>query len=260
MRKLMKYEFFKTLSMFRVLLFVLFLLECGFFVGLAMKRDNVYGISLTMLTLFSVMVYGYVLINGIVSYSRELSDRTGYLVFLTPVRPLSIVVSKLLYTMLAAIFMTAVFAIAAWFDYVYLLKRVSIDPEIIRQIDMGLKMFLGDANASVGKVAIGLSFIGLTMLSTLLRTMCTSYLAITVSATIMQNRKGFLRALVSFALFGLLEYGAEKLGSVLPQRQMNPETMSTLLRALGIELVYELSLSTVFAGVSAYLLDKKVSL
>ena len=118
MLKLMKYEFRKTRTVLVVLLIAFAALQLGFVAGIRADRPRLY-IPASMLTAFLVYgAYVYILLSGIVSYSRELRDRTGYLVFLVPVHPIGVVLSKLLFTLLAAVAATAVFGAGAYLDYV----------------------------------------------------------------------------------------------------------------------------------------------
>ena len=95
MLKLMKYEFRKLRGALLSMLGILAVLEVGFFVGTNMEKPTMTGVSLGLLTLLVFVVYAYILLAGMASYSRELKEKSGYLIFLAPVRPIGVVLSKL---------------------------------------------------------------------------------------------------------------------------------------------------------------------
>ena len=89
--------------------------------------------------------------------------------------------------------------------------------------------------------------------------MCTAYLAITLSATLMQNKKGFLRLLVSVLLFVALNYATERV-SGLTMRDTMPKDSAELISMLAVQAGIHFAFAAVFTGATAWLLDKKVSL
>ncbi len=270
MLKLMKYEFRKMRTTLIVLLLALAALELMFVLGAGLDRKGWVMTSLVLLSMLAFCIYGYILVAGIVSYSRELNDRTGYLVFMTPTRPLGIVLSKLLFTLLAGATVTALFVLAACLDYGHLARSFQLDKSLLDQINLSLKFMLGDMSASIAGVGQMILFTVLSVLIEITLAMCTAYLAITVSATLLQNRRGFLRGLVSVLLFFALTWGAgwlsDRLTNLVPRllhtgaltpASFDARTMQTMLCAsLGLHLI----LGGVFAVVSASLLKRKVSL
>lgn len=270
MLKLMKYEFRKLRTTLLVLLMVLAALELMFVVGNQLEREGWVLASLVMLTMLVFAIYGYILVAGVVSYSRELSDRTGYLVFMTPTRPLGIVLSKLVFTLLAGTALTALFALAACLDYMYVARSFHVDQSLLDQINTSLKFLLGDFGVTINSLAQLILFTVLSVLIEVMLAMCTAYLAITVSATLLQNRKGFLRGLVSVLLFFGITWGAawlsEKLTDLVPRLlnagRYSPTSMDarTMKAMLGASLCLHLVLGGAFAVISASLLKRKVSL
>ena len=70
-------------------------------------------------------------------------------------------------------------------------------------------------NATVQQILQQAGFWTLTVLIEVLLTMCTAYLAITLSATLLQNKKGFLKGLISILLFVALSWGSSWLAQKL---------------------------------------------
>ena len=260
MLKLMKYEFRKTRTVLVVLLIAFAALQLGFVAGIRADRPRLY-IPASMLTAFLVYgAYVYILLSGIVSYSRELRDRTGYLVFLVPVHPFGVVLSKLLFTLLAAVAATAVFGAGAYLDYVGLFRRLSIDPALLQKIDLSMFLPMVGESLPLGQIAMMALTVLATLLIRLMTTACTAFLAITLSATLMQNRKGFLRGLLSFLFFFLLVWGAQALEDALLGPLTRAASMSAMLRRLGASLAVNLAFCGLFAWLSAWLLDRRVNL
>ena len=261
MFKLMKYEFRKLRTALLAMLGTLVALEIGFLVGNAMQKTTLTAPCLTLIVVLAFIVYAYIVLAGMASYSRELQEKSGYLVFMVPVPTLGVVLSKLIFTMVAALAATALFAGTAWFDLRMLARQVDIDQETLNQINVMLRLGLG-ANATIQQILQAIGFGALTVLIEIMRTMCTAYLAITLSATLLQNKKGFLRGLISLALFVALTWGSSWLTDKLlySNVRVTYDSASRLYGILGWSLLLNLVLSAIFAGISAWLLDRKVNL
>ena len=260
MLKLMKYEFRKMRTVLLGLLIALLALDIGFLFGFNTGRDTLSSVCFTLIFLLVFVVYVCILISGIVSYSRELRDKSGYLIFMTPVRPIGIVVSKLLFTALTALVCTALFGFAALMNFRLMLGRLDLDPEVLDQVNMVLRLGL-KSNATIQQILQTVAFSILTLLIEVMLTMCTAYLAITLSATLLQNRKGFLRVLISFALFIALTWGSGWLTQKLIYDRMGMgETLSQMSGILAVSLLFNIALCALYAWASSWLLSRKVNL
>lgn len=260
MLKLMKYEFRKLRNTLLGMLAALAALEIGFVIGTQTDNTTVTAVCLSLVAFLTFLVYAYIILAGMASYSRELKDKSGYLIFMTPVTPLGVVVSKLLFTALAALAATAIFGVATFLDFRYILLRANISQETLDQINMVLRFGL-KANADLLQILrIALYYVA-TILIEVLATMCTAYLAITLAATLLQNKKGFVRGFVSLLLFAGLTWGSGWLAQRLFYNQVNAEAdLSQLTGILGWSLLFNAALSTLYTAASAWLLDKKVNL
>ena len=261
MFKLMKYELRKMRTMLLAMLGALVVLEAGYLIGDKIEDYRIVGVSIGLLTVLVFVVYVYILIAGITSYSREINDKTGYLTFMVPVSPMGIVVSKLLFTVLAALAITALFGGAVYYDYARLFKEIDMSADDLRQLDFAFSMFTGSmgANVSLTKVILTLAFEFGTVLIEIILVMCTAYLAITLTATLLQNKKGFLRFLVALVLFVALNFVTSRVSGLVVKDTL-PSTTEELLRMLGAQAAVHFGFAAVFAGASAWLLDRKVSL
>ena len=262
MLKLMKYEFRKMRTVLLILLGGVAVLQAAFMVGDLIDDERVVGVSLMLLTLLAFVVYFYIMISGFLSYSRELSDKTGYLAFMTPVSSVKLIGSKLLFTGLTAIAVTALFAGAAWCDYMLLFKRMNLGADALQQADISLAMFTrslsGEAFTLTELILRGAFLLGQVMISLMLF-MCTAYLSITLGSTLLQAQKGFWRGVVTLAIFIALSFITNKVGE-LASGDAEFRLTSDVLRSLGVVGGIELTFAVAFAGLSAWLLDRKVSL
>jgi len=261
MLKLMKYEFRKWRTTLLALLAGLAALEVGFIVGQKLDKGSLMWTCLGMITVLAFAAFAYLLIAGIAGYSQELREKSGYLIFMTPVRTLSIVLSKLLFVALAGLVAMALFGTAAYFDFKYVIEMADLDANTLNQVNMLLRFGL-NASATVQQIVQMAIFTGFTVLIEVLLTLCTGYLAVTLSATLMQNKKGFLRVLVSFALFVALSWGANWVTQkILYDRVATlSATQSELVGILGWSALLNFAFCAVFVAASTWLLEHKVNL
>lgn len=259
MLKLMKYEFRKMRTTLLIMFIILIALEAGFIIGNVIDHEFLPAVCIFLITLLAMVVYAYILISGIVSYSRELKDRTGYLIFMTPVCPISIVASKLLFTVLAAIAAAILFGVCAAADYMYLLEFLGFTRADWAELSISFRVMFADAGMTLTQVVLMGAYMILSVLLEMITTLCTAYLAITLSATLMNNRKSFWRGLVSFGLFiGLslaIGWGSNEL--LIPEKVADTDA---LLKLLGVAALYNAGVSGIFAWISAALLKRRVSL
>ena len=92
-------------------------LELGFIAGQKLNKPELMTICLSLIVLLTFAACAYLVIAGIASYSQELREKCGYLVFMAPVQPVSIVASKLLFIALMALAATALFGTAGYLDF-----------------------------------------------------------------------------------------------------------------------------------------------
>ena len=260
MFKLMIYEFRKWRTTLLALVAGLAALEIGFVAGRAMNKTGLMTVCLVLISILTFAAFAYLVIAGIASYSLELRDKSGFLIFMTPVRPIGIVLSKLVFIALAALAAMALFGTAAYLDFRFLIRRLDLDPETLDQLNMLLRFGL-KSNATVQQILQMVGFFAVTSLVQILLTMCTAYLSITLSATLLQNKKGFLRGLISFALFIALSWGASWLSQKLFYDRVALDAAYEQFRgAIGGTAALNFALCAVFCWASAWLLDHKVNL
>ena len=256
MLKLMKYELRKWRTTLLALLVGLVALELGFIAGQKLNKPELMTICLSLIVLLTFAAFAYLVIAGIASYSQELREKCGYLVFMAPVHPVSIVASKLLFIALMALAATALFGTAGRF----LLDKLDLDARTLDSLNAMMRFGL-KTDATVQQILQMAGFAAASVLLEVLLTMCTAYLAITLSATLLQNKKGFLKGLISFALFVALSWGSSWLAQkLLYERIKLGAEINEFQAVFGGSLLLNFVLCAIFAGASAWLLDKKVDM
>lgn len=256
MLKLMKYEFRRMRNVLLILLGALAVLEAGFLIGDATENYTLLGICQVLMIFLVFAVYLYMLISGISGYSRDLNDKTGYMTFMTPVSPGGIVAAKLIYTILSALALTALFGLATWIDAKRLLARMSVNPEDVRMLS---RMFMLENGMTASQVLLNIAAAAVNVALQLLTVMCTAYLAITLSATLMRNQRGFLKGLVSVLLFLALQTLTQYVNGLVVGVTVMEDSSQVAVR-VGSSAALNLAYCALFGAASAILLDRKVDL
>ncbi len=253
MLRLMKYEYRRNLAGIVVMLSVILLAQCYYLFSVLRKEPYMaMGASMLLAFVASLSVLG-MLIFSVALYSRELGTKASYLTFMTPNTMPKILGAKLIAALLLGAFFAAVITLLAIWDVRLMIASfpdLEIARELAEQFAQMMNMELSTIIANVVAVAIGfvVNFLAIVMVA---------YLAITLSATALQNRR--LKGLVSFALFVglivLLEWGVAQ----YPEAYYG----DTLVRGLLDDWPSYATFLAVIAGsfaLSAWLLEKKVSL
>ncbi|MBQ8110231.1 MAG: hypothetical protein IJ124_08755 [Clostridia bacterium] len=261
MLKLMKYEFFKWRTTLLALLVGLVALEIGFIAGEKLNKTGLMSVCLGLISMLAFAAFVYLLIAGIAGYSQELREKSGYLVFMTPVRTMGVVLSKLLFIALTALVAMALFGGAAYLDFKHLIGRLNLDARALEQVNMLLRFGL-NANATVQQIVQTAIFLGCTVLIEVMLTLCTGYLAVTLSATLMQNKKGLWRGLVSLVIFVALTWGSSWITQKLLYDRVNiVNANADILRDLLLwASLLNFAFCAAFTFASAWLLKHKVNL
>ena len=256
MLKLIKYEFRRSRTSLMAMLGAAFALYLAAPLGAMMERDGLMSISMFGLMFYCFAAYVYVLIRGVSAYSGELSTRSGYMMLMVPRSTLSIVLSKLLFTLCFAIVMLAVCILACvgsasiFMDEVFdvrglipMLKYVALNMEI----DLSALGFF----CLYAVVSVLISVISIVSMG---------YLAATLSAAIAARSKG--AKLLSAALFIVLLILVGKVSTMAASDAavQNFTGLRIALTAAIPTLLVNLGFTALFTGLSAWILKKKVCL
>lgn len=255
MLKLVKYEFSKSRFILLIATVIFVILEGWYLINYALDDMETMGVAAGFLTLAAIASFFMVFVMGIVSYSNELKSKQGYMIFMTPTSTLKIVLSKLVYVFFLGTVVIGIVGMATLFDFKLLADKMNQEFPILEMLDLLDKAFGID-------VLEGITLIGLQLLTSIMSfysVVVMAYLAITFSATVLQNNK--VREIISFVLFIVIVIALARVEEIMITKEIT--AVSTFVEAL-IYIVPSLIYNTVITvlGImgTTYLLDKKISL
>lgn len=249
MLKLVKYEFKKQAFSKYIIIALTGLLEIMFLIGLAMDREGVIGLSIGLLSMLAFGAVVYLAFESIDTFSKDLKQKSSYMLFLTPRTTYSIVGAKLITTamqgILAAFIYFGVFVLngtlaLARYNQLGEIKNllVTITKEFM-QLDLNIHFF-------VAVVAV--------MLCSWLLTITIAFFSITLSTTFLANKK--FKGIVSFIIFILINVAF----SYITQKvNFEGTSLTEAVKVMWIGTIYSLAFIAVTYFGTAWMLDKKVS-
>jgi len=254
MLRLIKYEYRRNLTSIVVMLGAILLMQCFFLFSIFKKDVNLVAPAAALLSFAAVFCGFGMLIYSVALYSRELNAKTSYLTFMTPNRAAKILGAKLLSALILGLFFASILgAFGAW--DISLLMRAFPELEVVRVLTE--QMLQNVANQGIAAILNTVAAMGIEFLINFFTVVVISYLAITLSATVLQNKK--FKGLVSFLIFiGImtaLQWGA----SLLPVEAEYTTLLSALVDAWPRYAAYLGVMAGSFC-LSAWLLENKVSL
>ena len=250
MLKLTKYELRKNLLGIGIVAGIICVLQALFMFFCLTENINYTSLFGGLLIIAASVSYFIVFIFGVVTYYRELSSKSSYLIFMTPNSSLSIITSKLLYTLIIGIGISAIFIGFGVLD-IFMMAGVFGDlADALKNFSEMLKiMGIDVVNIVAGIISFLIAFFFLISLA---------YFAITLSSTALQNNK--IKGFISVVLFCVLAYATIKISSLLPELYKNPDSLSQALMSSLPATIFQLLMVVACTFGSAVLLDKKVSL
>ena len=253
MLKLMKYEYRRNLTGILVMLSAILGAECYFL--WANWRGNVDHVIAASMSLFvvSLLCVAGMLIFSVALYSMELNSKSSYLTFMTPRSSTNILGAKLLAALLLGVFFAALLILLAVWDF-------SLVERKFPELGLG-RMFVDQFLSQMGALGLGEIFriiatVIVEFLIGFFTTVVVAYLAITVGATLLQNKrfKGILSFLIFIAITLLINWCTSwaKGGRVYTDSK-------NVVDWISFYAIYGVAMLGSF-GLSAWLLEKKVSL
>ena len=256
MLKLIKYEFRRSRTSLLVMLAVALLLYLAAPLGALLKREGLMGVSLFALMFYCFAAYIYVLIRGVAAYSGELSSRSGYLMLMVPRSTLSIVLSKLLFTLCFAIVMLAVCVLACMGSAMIFMDEV-VD---VRGFIPMLKYFAMQMEIDLASLGFFSLYAAVSALISVISVVSMGYLSATLSAAIAARGKG-AKLLSAFLFLALLILVGKISTLAAPEAFVQDFTdLQVVLTAAIPTLLVNLGFTALFTGLSALILKKRVCL
>lgn len=254
MLKLIRYEFRKNRTTLAVLLSIVVALEVYFLISAKLESDTHMILSMVLIALSGFFVALAVFVLGIASYSRELGQKSSYLIFMTPNSTLSIVASKMLFTLCVGLIFTCLLSVFAYWDF-----------NILRDYFEVWEGYYNIFSAYMQRGGIDLTAIFLSILYyacvvflSVLASVSVAYLSITLSATFLQNKKG--KGLVSFLFYIAIVIGLSQLSRLyeIPAEAFtSPEQTRRMLTP---SLIQNGAVTLLCMFGSAWMLKRRVSL
>ncbi len=258
MFRLSKYELRKNMIALLVLLGGLAGLEIGYLFGVKSGRQELALMWLAFFALYALICYFAVFIFAITNYYREINSRTSYLVFMTPVSPLGIILSKMLTVLVLGVILAVAIGALGWLDMVMFLDHFSeyqsLGEVIIEMLNsIGINTTHLASSALLGTIVFILSIFS---------SVAILYFCITLAATLLQNSKLKLIVTVLLVVAGI--YAQSKIdGFISNASQMvygdSVNFMQVVMQSGPYVLVNLVELA-VFIALTTWLLDKKLSL
>ena len=210
MLKLVKYEFRKSLTSLLVLLGLTAGLEAYFLAALYMDEEMHMFLAMALMLLCSYAVAVYVFVRGVTSYSGELKSRSAYLIFMTPNSTRKIMGSKFLYTFVNGLLFTALYGALGLLDLNLGLHRYNEYEAFWGAARNILQAYGVHVDQIILGLLAGMAYVFLSLLAVI----ALAYLAITLSHTLLRDRKG--RGLVAVLIFFLLNWLVSWVSGLFP--------------------------------------------
>lgn len=200
MLKLCKYELRKNLLALLILIGGLAAIQVWFQTANALHATSSLDSAMVILILYCIACYFAVYIIAISNYYQEISSRTGYLTFMTPVSTLKIILSKMLTVFVIGVILAALLIFLGFHDYAI----VAMEYEEVESIGDMVNQVLAYFGIGQGEIAINIVFLAVTYLISFFSTVSLLYLCITLACTFMSNSR--IRLLISILIFAVLYF------------------------------------------------------
>lgn len=255
MLKLTKYELRKTRTILLIAAICFAILELAYIIGLISHKEDLADGSAAFLALFATFSYLFFLVLAIMNYSKELNSKSSYLIFMTPNTPLAIISAKMLMILLVGLTSLIVYALFCWLD-IRLLIAFYPDAEMTGDLLAGFAKGLG---VDLPELGFSLLAMLIAMIVTFFTVVALAYLAITLSATFLQNFR--FKGWISSGLFLVLFWAVTWIDNhLLPDLYPNPATWQQLWIAIAPSCVLYIVFMILSTIACSVLLEKKVSL
>lgn len=254
MLKLTKYELRKNVVGIGIVAGIICVLQVLFMFFCLSKKLSYTLTFAVLLMATSSVCYFIVFIFGVVSYSKELSSKSSYLIFMTPNSSLSIVVSKLFYTLILGLGIAVMLVGFGALDVFLFNSSFGSYTDTLKMYKTIIEAF----GFNIGQAVLNILVMIITFLVTFFFLIALAYFAITLSSTALQNKK--IKGFISILLFCILAFVTIRIANALPKPYDVPLTYTqALLSSLPAD-IFQLLVAIGCTIGSAVLLDKKVSL
>ncbi|MBQ7656341.1 MAG: hypothetical protein IJS41_07525 [Clostridia bacterium] len=252
MLKLMKYEFRKTWFTKLILLGVTAVAEILFLFGLYLENENTLGTSVFLLTILAI---GGVLVIGlqsVITLHQDMNTRQSYMLFMTPNSSYVILGAKVLEFGLSVAVTGAFFFALGTLDITLLFAKSGELNQLWNMIqDFLSRITLANGTSILNLNTQTMAIVTFNMLCAWINMVTTAYLAVTVSAALLNGKR--FNGLLSFILFLAISWASGWLEQIATQQIPSVET--SMLVQGGIALLT----AAVMYVATAQIMEKKLS-
>lgn len=254
MLKLIKYELRKDMTLYIVIFSILFALELYLGGSILCKSDANVAISMILFLLCGWAGIIFLMIMGVVSYARELNSKYSYMTFMTPNSTYAIVGAKYLTLFIVTVLASALYILFIYADVQLTMVKYGNIRNMREMADQILEIMAG---TNISDIIIGIAAVVLGIWINIILTVSFAYLAITLSATILANKKG--KGWLAFGLFVVIRVVTAIASSHIPTFDFGDSFAQMIAGSWLVYLFEILFIIGTYIGVSE-LLKRKVSL
>lgn len=209
MGKLIKYEFRKDSGTYLSLFGLLVVTEIYFLVSFVLRNSAHMVLALVLAEIGGACGILALMINGAVSYSKEINSKYSYMTFMTPNSTYKIVGAKYLSLLIVTVSGTLLFSLFLGLNIKLVTDRYSEIHTITSELDRLGSAFGFDTGSYIASFLATL----VTMMISFFFSVSCAYVAITLSTTILANRrgKGFLSVVFFFVIIILTSFISGKI-------------------------------------------------
>lgn len=246
MLKMIKYEYKRALHTLGLVFGILIGLEILFVVSALINWESMMTIALAIISMIVFCGYIFILGVGIRTYSDDLKKKEGYLVFMTPVSSYGIIGAKLISTLLAGVSFVILAIVAQKINFGILGTKYNM-PSVSDMFTQIIVAMGADAESTMFSIFV----LFLLVLVEFYMIITMAYFSISLSATILQNKKG--KGIISAIIFVLIYILVTIISYIIRPND------SGIIDVWISMIFYFIVVLLCYVG-SAYLLDKKISL
>ncbi len=249
---MLKYEIQRNRIVYSIFAGILAALQIGYMISVNLNNEKLTAGFIVGLSFLGGVTILFIMINGISLYSRDLNQKTGYMVFMTPLSAYKIIGAKLLTTLIISSAFLAAFIGLGILDYNMLSNKFNI-----QSLDVLIKIISGRSDMSLSNLGmIAIWRVILLYISTF-TVILFAYFAMSLSATLLQNKKG--KKLVAFLIFIGMFVGLTLIERIMPTAIMASDFAEMFKKEWPSTLLEVVCCIGAFWG-TGYMLEKKISL
>ncbi|KUO65864.1 MAG: hypothetical protein APF84_00995 [Gracilibacter sp. BRH_c7a] len=257
MLKLMKYEFIRKWRILLIFLSIVLVINANVLYRVLKWQNS----SMEQMAALGVFFGGLVsvffilfIINVTHMYSRDLNNKSGYMIFLTPNSGYKILGAKVLTGILEGFIFLGLFSLLMAGNYLGFFSQPLSDMINSEPFNK----FFGQINMSVGEFLPYLISVLVTTFVSIVTLVLTIFAAETIRKSILAERR--YGALISTIIFILLIWVNGKITSLVVNIVNQADIFTNGIHYLNLTTILQIIFGAAMFALSAYLLDKKMDI